>query len=245
MPGYDWGLLGLIFVMGALYASVGHGGASGYLAAMALFGLAPEVMKPAALVMNVVVAAWVLMRLAGRRNFPWSLFLPIMVPAFPMAFLGGMLHLPAQGYRLLVGIALLVAAARFLSERRHPEQSRPPHPWLAMGAGMCLGFLAGLTGVGGGVYLSPLLLLLGWCTMRDSAAIAAAFILCNSLAGLGGHWLGDGAWPAGMPSLVLAALGGAVIGAELLVRYLPPHGLRRLLGGVLLIAGGKMLLSGL
>ncbi len=240
---YSWQLLTLIFLMAALYSSVGHGGASGYLAAMALFGLAPQEMKAAALVMNVFVAGLVLLRLSRLRRFSWRLFLPIMAASLPMAFWGGMIQLEDHAYRYLVGAALLVAALRFIFERGDERAGETPRLWLALLVGAALGLLAGMTGVGGGIYLSPLLLFLGWCTMRDSAAIAAAFIVLNSLAGLAGHGMGGGVWPSGLPCLVAVALAGAVVGSELLVRRFPPRWLRRLLGVVLVIAGVKMVLS--
>ncbi len=248
IPAYPWELLALVFLMAALYSSVGHGGASGYLAAMALFALAPQEMKPAALLMNVFVATLVLGRLARVRRFPWRVFLPIMTAALPMAFLGGMIQLEASGYRYLVGAALLAAAWRFFVPTGPIESNGPagsgtrrPQTATAAAAGAGLGLLAGLTGVGGGIYLSPLLVLLGWCSLRDSAAVAAAFILCNSLAGLAGHGLGGGGWPPGVAWLVGAAVAGALLGSELLVRRAAVHHLCALLGIVLVIAGLKMI----
>lgn len=240
---YSWELLALIFLMAALYSSVGYGGASGYLAAMALFGLAPQDMKAAALVMNVFVAGLVLLRLLQMCRFPGRLFLPIMAPALPMAFWGGMIRLEDPVYRCLVGLVLMLAALRFIFEQGEEKRGRTPRLWSALTAGAALGLLAGMTGVGGGIYLSPLLLFLGWCTVRDSAAIAAAFIMLTSLAGLTGHALSGGAWPSGIPWLVAAAMAGAAVGSELLTRHFQPLRLRRLLGVVLILAGMKMVVS--
>lgn len=226
-----------------LYASVGHGGASGYLAVMGLAGLEPQVMKPAALAMNVVVAgigSWKYLR-AGA--FDWKVFWPFAVVSIPMAYLGGTMDLPAQVFKPLVGIALLFAAWRMLLSSRKVEIQRRPLklvPALLAGAGM--GLLAGTTGVGGGIFLSPLILLLGWAGTRETSGIAALFILVNSLAGLAGH--GDlSALPGNFPVwlAVVAVLGW--LGAEMGSRRFQLPVIRNLLAAVLVVAGGKMILT--
>jgi len=233
----------LIALAALLYSSVGHGGASGYLAAMALLGVAPAVMKPAALAMNVFVAGLVAWRLYRAGYFNARLFWPFALGSIPLAFLGGALTLPGHFYRYLVGAALVLAGIRLLIETRDlPARSTPPIP-LAVTVGAVLGFVSGLTGVGGGIFLSPLLLFLRWADMRHTAALSATFILLNSLAGLAGHFAAGAALPSGLPWMVLAALAGGAVGAELAVRRLAPVKLRRLLGIVLLIAGAKMFLT--
>lgn len=236
-------LLLLVLVTAVLYSSVGHGGASGYLAAMALFGLSPAIMKPAALAMNVLVAGLVLTRLVRAGYFNWRLFLPFALASVPLAYIGGTLTLTDTSYRYIVGAALLIAALRFLVKIEYDGEVRPPTPWIAAPVGGLLGFVSGLTGVGGGIYLSPLLLLLRWTNMRSNAAIAAAFILVNSLAGLAGHATTAGAWPAGLLWYAAAAVVGAAIGSELAVRRLSPMLLRKVLGIVLIVAGAKMLVT--
>ncbi len=237
-------LLALIALAALLYASVGHGGASGYLAVMALLGVAPAVMKPAALAMNIFVAGLVAWRLYRAGYFNARLFWPFALGSIPLAFVGGLLTLPGNFYRYLVGAALVLAAVRLLVEARdQPAQSVPP-PALAVVVGAGLGFVSGLTGVGGGIFLSPLLLFLRWADMRHTAALSAAFILLNSLAGLAGHLAAGAGMPAGLPWMVLAALAGGAFGAELAVRRrLAPVKLRRLLGVVLMVAGAKMFLT--
>lgn len=237
------GLLALIVLMAVLYSSVGHGGASGYLAAMALFGVAPEIMKPAALTMNVFVASLVLFRLWRARHFDWRLFLPLAAASVPMAFVGGAFQPTDTTYRLVVGAALVLAGLRLLVRLEHDGATACPAPRVSVPTGAVLGFLSGLTGVGGGIFLSPLLLLLRWTTMRASVGIAAGFILVNSIAGLGGYAYTGGAWPAGLPWLVVAALAGAAVGSEIAVRHLPPFMLRKVLGVVLLIAAVKMFVT--
>ena len=238
-----WLLLALVVVAAALYSSVGHGGASGYLAAMALVGLPPSAMKPAALTMNVGVAALVLWRLARAGHFDGRLFLPFALGSIPLAAVGGAFTLTDSLYRYVVAAALLVAAARLVFAVRDTEPRERPPAWLAVAIGAALGLLSGLTGVGGGIFLSPVLLFLRWTNMRSNAAIAAAFILVNSLAGLFGYALTATAWPTGLPTLVLVALIGGVVGSELAVRRLAPVKLKKLLALVLLIAGLKMAIS--
>ena len=236
-------LLAFIAFAALLYSSVGHGGASGYLAAMALFGLAPVFMKPAALAMNIAVAGLVFFRLWRAGYFDARLFWPFALGSIPLAFVGGALTLPGGAYKILVALALLVAAARLLwKTQEHAVHSAPP-VGIALACGAGLGLLSGLTGVGGGIFLSPLLLLLRWANMRTTAAVSAAFILVNSIAGLAGHAIVAVDWPAQLPLLMLAALAGALIGSELAVRRLAPLTLRRVLGVVLIIAGTKLLLT--
>ncbi len=234
-------LLALIFLAAVLYSSVGHGGASGYLAAMALMGLAPATMKPAALTMNIAVAGLVFVRLARAGHFDWRLFLPFALGSIPLAYLGGAYTLNDAWYKIMVGTALLIAAVRLFFEQRDTEpRGRPPFA-AAVAIGAVLGFLSGVSGVGGGIFLSPVLLLLGWTAMRGNAAIAAAFILVNSIAGLAGYALTGPSWPNGLAWFVGAALLGGVIGSELAVRRLAPVQLKKLLAVVLVIAGAKLI----
>ena len=204
--------------------------------------MAPAFMKPAALSINIVVAGYVFFRLWRAGHFDWRLFAPFAIASIPFAVLGGAWTLHDTWYRWLVGAALLLAAARLFTESRDTEPRARPHTALAMFIGALLGLLSGLTGVGGGIFLSPVLLLLGWTTMRQNAAMAAAFILVNSLAALAGHVGAGKAWPMDIPYFMIAAMAGGLIGAELAVRRLAPVTLKKLLGVVLVIAGLKMLL---
>lgn len=238
-------LLALILIAAALYSSVGHGGASGYLAAMALFGLAPASMKPLALAMNIAVAGLGFARLYRAGYFNARLFLPFALGSIPAAYLGGAWKLTDTTYHYLVGTALLIAALRMLIGGQEERDVTTPPFAVALILGAGLGLLSGLTGVGGGIFLSPIVLLLGWCRMRESAALAAAFILVNSIAGLVGYASSaQAAWPPNLWLFVAVALAGGVLGSELAARRLAPTTLKKLLGLVLLIAGGKMLISG-
>lgn len=234
-------LAAMIFLAALLYASVGHAGASGYLAAMALLGIAPEVMKPAALAMNVLVAAIATYRFGSTPYFKPQLLWPFAVGSVPLAFVGGAMQLPFSSYRVLVGVSLLVSAAWMAWRINRPEPlARPPKLAAAVAIGAGLGLLSGLTGVGGGIFLSPLLLLAGWAGTRETAAASAPFILVNSISGLLGHWSSIGKLPPELGVLAAVAVLGGAIGAQLGSRHLPPKILRALLSIVLVIAGVKL-----
>jgi uncharacterized membrane protein YfcA len=241
-------LLGALFFAAAiLYSSVGHGGASGYLASMGLVGVAPAIMRPTALVMNIFVASISLYKFTRAAGFNWRLFLPFAVTSVPMAFVGGRIHLPVAWFGALVGLVLLFSAARLFFETRavsirpRPVTGPPPIP-LALGVGAIIGLLAGLTGVGGGIFLSPMMVLFGWSTVRDSAGPTAAFILINSIAGLAGLLTRQPALPEALPYWVIAVIIGGLIGATFGARRLDNRRLRQALAAVLVIAGGKMFL---
>ncbi|HZG53080.1 MAG TPA: sulfite exporter TauE/SafE family protein [Pyrinomonadaceae bacterium] len=236
----------LILAAAALYSSVGHAGASGYLAAMALFGLAPATMKPTALCLNILVASIATFRFWRAGCFHWPLFWPFAVASIPLAFIGGALTLPNAIYKQIVGATLLYAAVRlFLFTRAQAEATaatRPVPLVTAILLGGLLGFLSGLTGVGGGIFLSPLLLLSGWADTRRTAGVSAAFILVNSIAGLSGNLTNLRALPPALPYFALAAIVGGVIGSEFGSRRLTSVAIRRLLAVVLAVAGVKMIL---
>jgi uncharacterized membrane protein YfcA len=241
----DDALLALgIFAAALLYSSVGHGGGSGYLAAMAFAGLAPAEMKPAALALNVLVAGIGTWRFARARAFVGALFWPFALTAVPFAALGGALELPSAAYRPLLGAVLLFAAARmaFTPAARFGQPNRNPPLMVALACGAAIGLLSGLTGVGGGIFLSPLLIFAGWGEPRAVAAVSAPFVLVNSLAGLGGHLVRGLEMPAALPIWALAAVAGGLLGSGMGARRLGAPGLRRLLAVVLAVAGVKMLL---
>jgi uncharacterized protein len=235
----------LIFLAALLYSTVGHGGASGYLAAMALFNVAPDRMKPAALVLNLFVAGFGTLRYARAGCFSWSLFWPFAVLSIPCAFLGGMWRLPPAAYKLILGVVLLFAAWRlgFRQSAHAPPVVKPVVLPAALALGAAIGLLSGLTGVGGGIFLSPLLLLLGWAEVRKTAGVSAAFIWVNSVAGLLGHWQSVRSLPPEIVWWVPAAVLGGVLGAELGSRRLSPMSMRRMLAAVLVVAGLKMLIG--
>jgi len=241
-------ILGLAFFLAAvLYASVGHAGASGYLAVMALLGVAPATMRPTALALNILVATIVTVRFHLAGHVRWRMLLPFVLGSVPLAFVGGALTLPAQVYRPVVGAVLLVAAAQLARTAGRAADGEVPAaipfgPALASGAG--IGLLSGLTGTGGGIFLTPLILFARWSEARVAAGISAAFILANSIAGLLGNVASVPALPPSLPILLLCAAAGGLRGAELGARRLGSPALRRVLAVVLVIAGLKLMFLG-
>ena len=238
--------LAILFALGAaLYSSVGHGGASAYIAAMALFSLAPETMKPTALALNLLVAGYGAWRYWSRDLSNWKLVLAFAATATPAAFIGGGIHLPAIYYKPLVGILLWLAAARLLwqpTALAYRAVSAPPL-WISLPAGGMLGLLAGLTGTGGGIFLSPLIILMHWEEPRHTSGVVSAFIFLNSAAGLAGNAAPAGHLPSELPVFLVAVGAGALIGTWLGVDRLPRPWLLRTLGLVLSIAGAKLLFT--
>ncbi len=238
---FSWLFLSAIAVAAVLYSSVGHGGASGYLAVMALYGLEPSITKPAALTMNIFVTTLVLVRLSRAGHFNWRLFTPFIISSIPLAFVGGSVTLDSSVYKIIVGLALIVAMWRLLVVVEDTDRIKLPSLWVALPVGGIIGFVSGLTGVGGGIFLNPLIVLFNWSNIRGSAAVVAAFVLVNSVAGVAGYATTAEQWPQGIPVLVAAAVAGAIVGSELCVRRLAPDQLRKVLAVVLAIAGAKMI----
>jgi len=227
------------------YASVGHGGASAYIAAMALVGIAPAEMRPIALLLNILVSSLGTWKFHRAGYFRWRLFWPFAVVSIPMAYLGGAITLPGQAYKILVGLVLLYAAWQLWRSGKSGEEMRevrePPLGW-AMAIGAAMGLLAGLTGVGGGIFLSPLLLMLGWAGTKQTSAVAAPFILVNSIAGLAAGFVAKSAvLPSYAWILAAAVLAGGWLGAEYGSRRFANPVVRRVLAIVLALAGAKMI----
>lgn len=233
---------GSLFIVALLYASVGHGGASGYLALMALFGVAPEVMKPTALLLNLFVALVAFIQFYRGGHFQWRLFLPFALASVPMSFAGGWIAIDAAIYKKILGVLLLVPIARFLWNGEESEGNIRPHqPAVATGIGAGIGFISGLIGIGGGILLSPIVLLLRWAHQKQAAAISSLFIFVNSLAGLAGQWAKGVTLSPSMWGMVAAALGGGLAGAYLGAHRFHARGLQYILAAVLALAAGKLL----
>ena len=235
----------LIFLAALLFSSVGHGGASAYLATFALVSMAPAEMRPAALCLNVLVASIGLYKFYRVRAFNWRLFWPIALTSVPAAFMGGKITLPNQTYKIVVGLCLIYAAYSIFihANQQDDVMVKPVTKPTLLGLGAILGFLAGLTGVGGGIFLSPILLYFGWAKTKVISGVAAAFILVNSLSGLLGFLSKSPILPAGLIYWALAAIAGGLIGAEYGSKRLANPSIRKLLALVLVFAGSKMLLG--
>lgn len=226
-------------VAAVLYSSVGHAGASGYLAVMAFLGTAPATMRPTALVLNLVVASIATWRFGKAGLFSWRLFWPFALGSIPLAFVGGAITLPGHWYRTLVGLILWAAALRLWLDLRVATPTPPSTP-AAVISGGGIGVLAGLTGTGGGIFLSPLLLFMGWAGARETGGVSAAFILVNSLAGLAARPSSLAQLPEAMPIWAGAVALGGLVGSTLGSRSLGTPAFKRTLGVVLLIAGAKL-----
>lgn len=239
-------MLPFIFVGALLYSSVGHGGATAYLAVLTLAGYAMGTLVTTVLALNVLASGIAFLTFRHAGHLRWRLLLPFVATSVPAAYLGGLVSVPGQVQEWVLGAALFLAAARFLLFREPPRLPAPregPAYWVgAPLLGAVLGFLAGLTGIGGGIFLSPLLLVLGWATIREAGAVAAAFILLNSLAGLAAKLPRTPLDPDLVGPLAAAAVLGALVGSFAGARKLPVRALQVLLGVVLLVAALKTLL---
>jgi uncharacterized membrane protein YfcA len=235
-------LCAALALIAGFYGSVGQAGASGFLAVMGLFGLAPATLRPTALVLNLLVSSVVAMRFARAGHFSWPLLRPFLLLSMPAAFLGGWWSLPVDVFQRLLGVLLLIAGLPFLRGRAPALGCvvAPAAP-AAMAAGGVIGLLSGLTGMGGGVLLTPLLLYRRWAEVRTAAALSAVFIFVNSLMALLGLLSVSPQLPAGLPWLALAVVGGGAIGAQLGSRWLPEAVVVRLLGLTLAVAGVRLL----
>jgi uncharacterized membrane protein YfcA len=245
MPVSETVIIAILFFAGAaLYASVGHAGASAYLAVMGLYSFAPSVMKPTALALNILVAAVATLKFYRAGLFSWRLFWPFAVASIPAAFIGGATTLPTRSYKIVVGIVLLYAAVWMFRSSLRPLQAtaHPPPLWAAIASGLAIGFLSGLTGVGGGIFLSPLILYMVWADTRATSGVAAPFILVNSIAGLLGHLSSVSQLPPNIPVWGAAAVVGGWIGAAYGSKRAAPPVLRQLLSLVLVVAGVKLIL---
>jgi uncharacterized membrane protein YfcA len=232
-----------VLVIAFLYSSVGHGGASGYIAVMALFGMAPEEIKPAALALNILVASIGFLQFYRAGHFSWSLFWPFALLSIPFAFVGGYLNMPAAAFRMLVGFVLLFSAARFFIAPAGDVHPRSPSRTVSLVSGAGLGLMSGLTGTGGGIFLTPLVIFMRWAPTKTAAAISTLFILANSTSGLLGNISATKNFPMFALPLAFAVATGGVAGSYLGSRRLQQTAIKRLLAVVLTIAGVKLIFT--
>lgn len=235
----------LLFVVAFLYSSVGHGGASGYLALMAIFSIVPEVMKPTALLLNLFVSMTSFIQFYRGKHFNWKLFLPVAITSIPMAFLGGLLVVDGDIYKKILGLLLLIPIIRFLFfSNITAKEIKKSNPALSLIIGAAIGFLSGLIGIGGGIILSPVILLLRWADMKQTAAISALFIFVNSLAGLAGQFTKGIHFSTDMYAYVAIAFAGGLFGAYYGSLRFSQNILKYTLAAVLMVASYKLLFTG-
>ena len=242
MSGEELLLAALFFAAALLYSSVGHAGASAYLAAMALVGVPVAIMRPTALVLNLFVASIVVVRFSFAGHLPWRSLVPLAIGSVPLAFIGGSIQLPGELYRPLVAGVLLVGAWRLATSPAPADDAEQRGvPWLwGVVTGAIIGLLAGLTGTGGGIFLTPLLVLAGWTGTREAAGLSGAFILVNSIAGIGGL-LGAGlTLPPALQVWIASVAAGGLIGSWLGAARYSILNLRRALALVLVLAAAKL-----
>ncbi len=230
-----------IFIVAILYSSVGHGGASGYLAVMALWAVDPAITRPTALVLNLFVASIGTYQFYRAGHFSWKIFWSFAVTSIPFAFIGGMLKLPTNVYRIVLGLVLLFAAFRLAWSFSKDVEVKPPVLWMALAMGAVIGLLSGLVGVGGGIFLTPVLLLMNWSETKTAAGVSALFILVNSISGLLGNYSQVNALPSEVWLWIGAAVAGGLIGSTLGAKRFDSLTLRRVLALVLLFASVKLI----
>jgi uncharacterized membrane protein YfcA len=234
----------LLFVVAFLYASVGHGGASGYLALMAIYGFAPEEMKPTALLLNLFVSMTSFIQFYRGKYFIMRLFLPLAMASVPMAFIGGMITIEAGIYKKVLGVLLLFAVTRFFFFRNaRADEMKQRNIWLAVIIGSIIGLLSGMIGIGGGIILSPILLLLKWTDQKQTAAISALFIFVNSISGLAGQLIKGITFNSNMILYVAIAFAGGLAGAYFGALKFKQTILKNVLATVLLLAAYKLLFT--
>jgi uncharacterized protein len=234
----------LLFTIAFLYASVGHGGASGYLALMAIFSFTPEVMKPTALLLNLFVSAVSFVQFYRGGHFKWTIFLPLALASVPLAFLGGLITVDGTIYKKILGLLLLIPIVRFLFFANiRVEEIKKSNLILSVLIGAVIGFLSGLIGIGGGIILSPVLLLLKWTDQKQTAAISALFIFVNSLSGLGGQLTKGIHFSSDMYAYVAIAFVAGLCGAYFGSLKFKQTILKNTLAMVLLLAAYKLLFT--
>ncbi len=232
----------LLFIIAFLYASVGHGGASGYLALMALFSIAPATMKPTALLLNLFVSLTSFIQFYRGGHFRWKVFWPFALSSIPMAYLGGLIMMDGNIYKKILGVLLIIPIIRFyFFSNVKVEDQRENNLPLSFVIGGTIGFLSGLIGIGGGILLSPVLLLLKWTDQKQTAAISALFIFVNSLSGLAGQLKKGVQFTGDMYTFVAVAFIGGLCGAYFGAIKFKQTFLKNVLATVLLLAVVKLL----
>jgi len=236
-----WFFLPILFVVAFLYASIGHGGASGYLAIMALFGFEPSVMKSSALVLNVFVSLVSFSQYYAAGHFRWKLFFPFIITSIPASFIGAYLTVESGIYKKVLGVLLLFSILRLLGiSVKENSQNRELNFPAALLIGAIIGFFSGMIGIGGGIILSPIILLLNWANMKQTAAVSALFIFVNSIAGLAGVYVKGIDLDSNMMLWLFTAVLGGLAGAYAARTQFSNKVLQYILALVLLFASIKL-----
>ena len=237
--------LALLAIVAFLYSSVGHGGASGYLAVMAIMGIAPSLMKSSALLMNLAVSLFSFFGFYQAGFFKWKLFWPFALSSIPMAYVGGTITLSDAIYKKILAICILISIARLLYQFRNEETDNREIPiWAGLTAGGVIGLLSGMIGIGGGIILSPLMLLMKWSKLKETAAVSALFIFVNSLSGLYGQ-ISKGGFqiPENLQWAILATILGGLVGSYFGSQKFNLPTLRYMLALGLVIACAKLMFT--
>ena len=238
-------LISICLFFGAiLYTSVGHAGASIYIAIMSIFGVPVTTIKPTALSLNIIVSSFTSYQFVRAKFYDIKLATPLLIGAIPAAFIGGYINLPSNIYKPIIGVMLLYSAYRFITVKKEDEKPTVPYKFFyAVTTGIIIGFLAGLTGTGGGIFLSPLIIFAAWTTTKGASGTVAIFIFFNSLFGLMGNITSLSAIPPTLPLYGGAALFGGIIGSRIGIHYFQHTAIKRTLGLVLLIASLKLMFN--
>jgi uncharacterized membrane protein YfcA len=233
----------VLFVVAFLYASVGHGGASGYLALMVIYGIAPEVMKPTALLLNLFVSLTGFLQFYRGGYFKKDIFIPLALASIPLAFVGGTITVQTELYKRILGILLLFPIGRLLFFRNtEASELKPSNFYISLLLGGTIGLLSGMIGIGGGIILSPALLLLKWTDQKQTAALSALFIFVNSVAGLAGQFTKGIHFNTDMIWYVVIAFAGGLCGAYFGALKFNQNILKNMLAVVLSLAAYKLII---
>jgi len=230
-----------LFIIAFFYASIGHGGASGYLAIMALFGIATVYMKSSALTLNLFVSGIAFYHFYRAGYFRWKIIMPFIITSIPLAFVGAKIHVDTRTYKIILGIFLSMAALRIIFFKMNQLRQNKPVPFIiGLLAGALLGFFSGMIGIGGGIILSPILIMMGWANIKEAAAVSALFILLNSASGLLGVYFSDAKLTPDIIIWIVLAFSGGTLGAYLGSQKFTHGFLRYVLSGIMILASLKL-----
>jgi uncharacterized protein len=232
-----------LLIIALMYSSVGHGGASGYLALMSIFAISTVYFRSSALILNLFVAGIAFLNFRSGYKIRWRLFLPFLLPSIPMAFIGAMIHINPGTYKIILGILLFLALLRLLYRPSHEYETRPPPGiLLSVMIGLVLGLLSGMIGIGGGIILSPILILMKWAKVKETGVYSSLFIFNNSVAGLIGLGINNVVLPPHFLYWIVVVVAGGILGSTTAMKFLSIKYFKFSLVLVLLFACFKLLI---